>query len=109
MTETFTIEVELPVIGNEEKFKYVEINVDCDYSVENDGIGPYEYWGSKEVDRGTDYVVIENTEWDTTGFTTEEIELINSQINKKLNDWEVTIVERAAEYRADYFVYSDEN
>lgn len=25
------------------------------FDVENDGIGPYEYWGQKCVDRGTDY------------------------------------------------------
>lgn len=109
MTETFTIEIELPVIGNEEEVRYVEIDVDCDYSIENDGIGPYEYWGFKGVDRGTDYAVIENTEWDTTGFTKEEIDLINSQIDKKLNDWEVIIMERVADYRADYSVYSDED
>jgi hypothetical protein len=107
MTESFTIEVELPVSGSEDEVRYVEIDVDCDYSVENDGIGPYEYWGSKEVDRGTDYAVIDNTDWDSTGFTKEEIELINSEIDKKLNDWSVAIMERVADRRSDYSFYSD--
>lgn len=32
----------------------IEFQVDC--SVENDGIGAYEYWGQKCYDHGTDYV-----------------------------------------------------
>lgn len=31
-----------------------------DYTVDNDGIGPYEYWGAKGYDAGTDYLLIEN-------------------------------------------------
>ena len=109
MNESFTIEVELPVVGNEEECRCVEIDVDCDFIIENDGIGPYEYWGFKGVDRGTDYAVIQNTDWDTTGLTKEEIELINSKIDKKLNDWECDIVSRLADIRADYSFYPDED
>jgi hypothetical protein len=31
-------------------------------SVENDGIGAYEYWGAKGYDAGTDYLLIEGNE-----------------------------------------------
>lgn len=33
-----------------------ELEVEFDYSVGNDGIGPYEYWGCKGYDEGTDYI-----------------------------------------------------
>lgn len=34
----------------------IDFEVDVTYSMENDGIGAYEYWGAKCYDRGTDYV-----------------------------------------------------
>lgn len=33
-----------------------ELEIEFDYSVGNDGIGPYEYWGCKGYDKGTDYI-----------------------------------------------------
>lgn len=36
-----------------------EKNFKPEYSIENDGIGSYEYWGMRGFDKGTDYVVIE--------------------------------------------------
>jgi len=41
-----------------------EIMEDCtpQVSIENDGIGSYEYWGDKCYDAGTDYVLIEGNE-----------------------------------------------
>jgi len=33
-----------------------------DYSVENDGIGSYEYWGARGYDAGTNYIVVEGHE-----------------------------------------------
>jgi len=110
MTETFTLEVELPIVGNEQdEYRYVEIDVDCEFSIANDGIGPYEYWGSKEVDKGVDYAEIDNTDWDKTGFTAEEIDLIEKAIDKKLDDWAEKIMERLSDARADYSAYSDDD
>lgn len=137
MIETFTIEVELRdeatglkkkvrclvnrlfscfrllrrpfVAENREDVRNVEIDVDCEYTIENNGIGAYEYWGCKGVDRGTDCAVIENTKWDTNGFTKEEIDLINLQIEKKLNDWEDAIIERVADHRVDFDCSSDQD
>lgn len=34
------------------------MSVDYEVEWENDGIGSYEYWGSKEFDAGTDYAVV---------------------------------------------------
>ncbi len=37
----------------------LDIRVDAELRVENDGIGAYEYWGAKGIDRGSDYVELE--------------------------------------------------
>ena len=34
-------------------------DADIKYTVENNGIGAYEYWGAKGYDEGEDYVIIE--------------------------------------------------
>jgi len=100
MNRTFELEIELDN-------RNVIVQVECEYGIENDGIGPYEYWGSKEVDRGTDYIVIDNTDWDITGFTKEEIDLINAEIDKHLDEWSTQIGQRLSEDRADYSAYCD--
>lgn len=33
-----------------------DYSIEEEHSIENDGIGSYEYWGSKEFDAGVDYV-----------------------------------------------------
>lgn len=46
---------------------------------ENDGIGSYEYWGSKEYDSGVNYVSLESNgypTWDETLHTPDENEAI---------------------------------
>lgn len=68
--------------------KEVEILVDCEYEVENNGIGEYEYWGQKCFDKGTDYDVIISWEWDKTGFTPEEIKEIEKSIDSVKMTWE---------------------
>ncbi len=65
----------------------IDIEVDCEYEVENNGIGSYEYWGQKCFDKGTDCAVIVGTEWDKTGFSPEEIALIESKIEVDKNEW----------------------
>lgn len=37
-----------------------EIEVTAEFIIDNDGIGPYEYWGQKCYDAGQDYAVVEN-------------------------------------------------
>lgn len=66
----------------------IDIEIDCEYEVDNDGIGEYEFWGQQCVDKGTDYAVITGTEWDKTGFTAAEIDLIEKAIDKEKKVWE---------------------
>ena len=66
----------------------VEIEVVCEYEIDNDGIGPYEYWGQVCYDKGVDHAVIVNIEWNTTGFTEEEINLVDAKIEKERDEWE---------------------
>jgi hypothetical protein len=47
-----------------------------DFSTENDGIGAYEYWGQKCYDRGTDYLHLEELNWDKNLYTEEQNKLI---------------------------------
>lgn len=104
MSETFTIEVELP---DGDTYKYVDIEVTCDYSIHNNGIGPYEYWGFRGYDRGVDYAAIEDAAWDKSQFTAEEIKLIQAAIDKELVNWEQEIMDRVADRKSDYRFYSD--
>ena len=83
---TETVEVYL-----ENRDEYVEIEVDCEYDVLNDGIGPYEYWGQKCIDKGTDYIEITSTEWNKVGYTAEEIKVIEAEIEKEKEKWEPEI------------------
>ena len=69
----------------------VEIEVHCGFDWHNDGIGRYEYWGSVYNDKGFDYVVCEATDWDKTGFTQEEIALVEKEIDKQSEGWCETI------------------
>jgi hypothetical protein len=84
MNRTFELEVELDN-------RNVIVQVECEYGIENDGIGPYEYWGSKEVDRGSDYVEIYNTDWDRSNFNEIEIAVIESAIKSVCKQWEIEI------------------
>ena len=116
MTETFTIEVELLFVGNEEQVECVEIDVQCDYSIENNGIGAYEYWGANGVDRGVDCAVIEDTRWNVCDlsvdwcFTKEQNKIIESAIEEKIKDWEDSIMDRVNDARCgDSCFYSEDD
>ena len=66
----------------------VEVVVDCEYDVLNDGIGAYEYWGQKCFDAGSEYIEITNTSWDKTGFSPVEIAAVEAKIAKLIPVWE---------------------
>ena len=84
MTKTITVYFE-------DTDKEVDIEVDCEYEILNDGIGWYEYWGSVEFDKGRDYVGIYSTEWDKTGFSPEEIAVVEAKIEKEKSEWEAEV------------------
>lgn len=55
-----------------------EIEARVDFSVQNDGIGSYEYWGFKGYDAGTDYIEVEDV---TPLFKDEPEELRTAILN----------------------------
>jgi len=82
IVRTFTLEVFL-----ETRDREVEISVEVGFEWQNDGIGAYEYWGDKGVDKGTDYLVTTEELWDSTGFDPNECEAIEAQIKASIEDW----------------------
>jgi hypothetical protein len=84
MTNIFPLEVEL-------ERGLIEIEVETFGDWENDGIGAYEFWGQNCYDRGQNYFVIEEFNWDKTGFTIEEVLEIEKIIESKIEDWEASI------------------
>jgi hypothetical protein len=63
--------IELPNIG--EVVFFADLS---EFSIENDGIGSYEYWGHKCYDRGTDYLQLEEIHWDKSLYSEEQNNLI---------------------------------
>jgi len=61
---------------------YVGVVFKVEYSLENDGIGTYEFWGSQGFDHGRTYSVIENLTWDRDKHSPQE----NTSIEKYLED-----------------------
>jgi hypothetical protein len=59
----------------------------------NDGIGSYEFWGSKGYDSGTDYWEIDNIEWDKSKWTDAENKVIEQYINCNLEKLTEKIIE----------------
>lgn len=49
-------------------------------SVQNDGIGYYEFWGSKEYDKKNDYLEIDDLQWNDKDFTEEENIIIENYV-----------------------------
>ena len=80
MTKTITVYFE-------DTDKEVDIEVDCEYEILNDGIGWYEYWGSVGFDKGRDYIGIYSTEWNKIGFTPEEIAVVEAKIEEEKENW----------------------
>lgn len=55
------------------------------WSIENDGIGPYEYWGAKGYDKGQDYAVIDSVEFEDSGLSEQEKLILEDLINQDLS------------------------
>ena len=67
----------LKLIDAEEK----EIQLFCNYEIKNDGIGGYEFWGSRGYDQGVNYLELNRVNWDTSLYSEKE--------NKSILDWVV--------------------
>jgi hypothetical protein len=62
----------------------ITTNVLCtiEFTIENDGIGHYEFWGSKGYDAGVDYAVINSIRWNRIAFPI----LINTLLDVYINE-----------------------
>ena len=52
-----------------------------DFSIANDGIGSYEYFGAKGYDRGSDYLHLEKIDWDNSLYSDVQNSLIWDWVN----------------------------
>lgn len=55
------------------------------WSLENDGIGSYEYWGTKGYDHGFDYAVIDRVEFEDSSLSEAEKLILEDLINEDLS------------------------
>ncbi len=76
----------------------IDIEVEVDWEWENDSIGAYEYWGARCVDKGHTYAVPSSIYWDKTGFTKEEIDFIEKEIDKALAGWSRQVKKSEPDY-----------
>jgi hypothetical protein len=74
-------QIELPNIGEVTFFADLS-----DFTIENDGIGSYEYFGARGYDSGTDYLYLEELNWDKSLYTEEQNKLIWDWVNKNAGD-----------------------
>lgn len=77
----------------------IEVMLECKCSMENSGIGGYEYFGSKGYDAGYDFLVVEDITWDKGEYTEIENLIIQEEVNKNY--------EKIADDVADKFDPSD--
>ena len=88
----------------------IEVDFVCEFHVENDGIGSYNYWGSTYYDAGDDYLVLDYLKWDESKFSKEQNEAIRSHI--EVDDNWFKIEERASQevygsWEEDYYGYEE--
>lgn len=72
----------------------LEVELDYNISVENSGIGGYEYWGYRGYDAGHDYYVIENFEYDKSLYTEEQNEFIDKYLIENHDKIEEEILDK---------------
>lgn len=63
-----------------------EIELSVSYSIYNDGIGPYEYWGQKCFDKGNPCVEIEEITYDKETLSVEDVSIIESAIESEMEN-----------------------
>ena len=83
----------------------IELTLTLQYEWCNDGIGSYEYWGSKEYDHGTDYVEINEVTYDKAGFTEAEIAEIDLTIEDQMSSLATEIEQNQPQENDDYDDY----
>jgi hypothetical protein len=72
----------------------MEVQLELEISFENDGIGSYEYWGSREYDAGTNYHEVTGLEYDTSKYTEEQNRIIEASIEANRKEIEENAIKR---------------
>ena len=85
------------IIWINEVGKDVEITITFHY--ENDGIGSYEFWGTPGYDKGTDYPVIDDVDFERFDLSAEECYIINNWIDSNTEKLEEYVREN---YRPEF-------
>ena len=75
------MKITVSYFDKEENEKEIEITVDT--SVYFDGIGPYEYWGSKGYDKGDLFLDVNEIIYDKKGLAEEEIKQIEDYFESR--------------------------
>jgi hypothetical protein len=70
----------------------LEVELEAEITLENDGIGSYEYWGMKCYDAGTDYYEVTGLEYDQSLYSKEQIEVIEKYLDDNIDEINTTIV-----------------
>lgn len=79
------------------------VEFDGEPYTESSGIGSYEYWGQKCYDRGIDYLVCDNCDWDHTLYTDEQNKTIAKFASDNYDRIEFAICENHQEQmRSEY-------
>ena len=75
-----------------------------EFTIENDGIGHYEFWGSKGYDAGVNYAVINSINWDRMLFPI----LINTLLDVYCNECIDQITDKLQDELLDSVSYKNE-
>ncbi len=81
----------------------IDLELEGIISIENDGIGKYEYWGQKCVDYGQDYPVLDdNISWDATKYSPEQVKVIENYIKTNWDSIEERFIEENEKQNTEY-------
>jgi len=81
----------------------MEIEFFCDYEIRNNGIGSYEFWGSREYDRGVDYFELMGVNWDAALYSENAQQMIKEWVVKNWGSIEKEVETRHKEMKeADF-------
>lgn len=64
---------------------YTDVRVSFSYIIENNGIGPYEFWGYRGFDEGEIYDVVESIDCIDERLTDEERAHVNALIRQNFS------------------------
>lgn len=71
----------------------IEVELDAEISIENDGIGKYEYGGVQGYDSGQNYFVCDTLIWDRSKYSQIENNVIEDYLDKNAEAIEKQVLE----------------